>query len=125
MEPVITSLKPSEIFVFGSNTGGIHGRGAALQAKKKFGAVQGVGEGARGQSYAFPTLFWKGGVLTQRVQVDLEISRNLLYEACLANPEKRFLLTKVGCGLAGYPESRMRALFTHPPDNLILPEDWR
>ncbi|CAB4131243.1 hypothetical protein UFOVP130_71 [uncultured Caudovirales phage] len=41
------------------------------------------------------------------------------------HPGKRFLLTKVGCGIAGYPESTMRALFTNPPANLILPEDWR
>ena len=36
----ITSLKPNEIFVFGSNTEGRHGLGAALTAKQKFGAKQ-------------------------------------------------------------------------------------
>lgn len=118
---MIVALQPKEIFVFGSNLAGRHGAGAARQAASSFGAEYGVGEGMTGQCYALPTL---KGDLTQRSEDDLVGSIVLLYEACLANPHLRFLLTKVGCGLAGYSESYMRSLFIDPPKNLILPEDW-
>jgi hypothetical protein len=118
---IITILKSSEIFVFGSNMAGIHGGGAARQAQQDFGAEHGVGEGLTGRCYAFPTL----GSNFERLSISsLEDSRSKLYEACRANPEKRFLLTKVGCGIAGYDEAVMRALFTDPPVNLVLPEGW-
>ena len=118
---MITKLAPNEVFVFGSNLAGRHGAGAARQAFKQFGAVMGVGEGLRGQSYAFPTL---GRDLCQLPISRMEESRDQLYSVCADFPNKQFLLTKVGCGLAGHPEAIMRGLFTDAPANLILPEDW-
>lgn len=119
---MITSLMPGERFVFGSNTAGRHGKGAALFARQKFGAEYGVGEGPTGQCYAFPTL---DGHLQKRSLGQLEMARNRLYVYCRQHPEERLLLTKVGCGLAGYDEDYMKSIFTDPPDNLVLPEDWR
>lgn len=119
---MILSLAPNQIFVFGSNTRGAHGAGAALQAAKSFGAEYGVGEGLTGKAYAFPTL---DDGLHKRSFSELEKSRNELYRCCLAHPEKQFLLTKVGTGLAGLSETFMRSMFDNPPANLILPEDWR
>lgn len=119
---MIVALKSNEVFVFGSNEAGRHGAGAALQARRKFGAEYGVGEGLTGQCYAFPTL---DGSLHRRSRVQLLASRDRLYEVCEANPGKSFLLTKVGCGLAGFAEADMRAMFALPPKNLVLPEDWR
>lgn len=58
----ITALRPGEIFVFGSNLGGLHGGGAARLAWQRFGAVWGQGVGLQGQSYAIPTM--QGGVET-------------------------------------------------------------
>lgn len=118
----ITHLEPNSIFVFGSNLAGRHGKGAALQARKQFGAVYGVGEGLTGQCYAFPTL---DGKLRRRLLSELEESRDKLYKSCMDNPSLRFLLTKVGTGLAGESEGTMMRLFSNPPANLILPEDWR
>jgi hypothetical protein len=118
---IITKLNPNEIFVFGSNMAGRHGAGAARQAAEMFGAKYGVGEGLTGQCYAFPTL---DRHLQQVSESELRHSRDILYAVCIARPDKRFLLTKVGCGLAGYPEDTMRALFSEAPANLILPEDW-
>lgn len=118
---MITKLEPNEVFVFGSNTAGQHDGGAALQALEQFGAEYGVGEGMTGQCYAFPTLDER---LSKVSSQSLEVSRNLLYACCKANAEKRFLLTKVGCGIAGFAEQGMRALFTNAPDNLMLPEEW-
>ena len=117
----ISRLEPNEIFVFGSNTAGRHGAGAARQAHLQFGAELGCGEGLTGQSYAFPTL---DAALRQLPRAALEQSRDRLYRTCTENPEKRFLLTKVGCGLAGYPEVFMQSFFGEPPANLILPKDW-
>ena len=119
---MITSLAPDEIFVFGSNLAGHHGGGAARQAHMQFGAKLGCGNGLTGQCYAFPTL---NQALQKLPMSRIEESRDDLYWTCRHNPEKRFLLTKVGCGIAGYAEETMRALFIDPPANLILPEDWR
>ena len=77
---MITKLQSNERFVFGSNLAGRHGRGAALQARKQFGAEYGVGEGLTGQCYAFPTLDHK---LRQLDEFDLLYSiRSLIACAC-------------------------------------------
>jgi hypothetical protein len=52
---MIDKLNSNQIFVFGSNTQGRHGKGAALTAKNKFGAIYGQAEGLQGQSYAIIT----------------------------------------------------------------------
>lgn len=52
---LIKSLKPNEIFVFGSNPEGRHGMGAAAIALRDFGAIYGVGRGIQGKSYGLIT----------------------------------------------------------------------
>lgn len=54
-EGLITKLRPNQIFVFGSNTQGRHGKGAALWALKNAGAIYGQARGLQGQSYAIVT----------------------------------------------------------------------
>lgn len=119
---MIMELKPDEIFVFGSNLKGMHTGGAALQAAQDFGAENGIGEGLTGQCYAFPTL---GRDLHSRGIKALEFARDRLFATAKALPEKTFLLTKVGTGIAGYPEENMKALFINAPDNIIMPEGWK
>lgn len=119
---MIETLAEGQIFVFGSNEAGRHGAGAARQAAETFGAEYGVGEGPTGRCYAFPSLDSR---FQRRSLLQLERSRDLLYQACYRDPHLEFLLTKVGCGLAGFSEATMRALFTNAPPNLVLPEDWR
>lgn len=118
---MITKLKDNQVFVFGSNLAGNHAAGAAKQAKEDFGAEDGIGVGLTGQCYAFPTL---NKDMRKRHLEDLNTSRDRLYATCRALPEKEFLLTKVGCGIAGYTESEIVSLFSTPPMNLVLPEDW-
>jgi len=119
---IIRKLNENEVFVFGSNLAGFHGAGAAKTALVKFGAHYGKGEGLQGQSYAFPTL---GFSLNKLKQNRLEISVDNLYKCCRDNPNKNFLLTKVGCGLAGFTEDYMKSLFIQPrPVNLIFPQGW-
>lgn len=119
---MISSLTEKQIFVFGSNLAGSHGGGAARQAREQFGAEDGVGEGLTGQCYAFPTLDKE---LKQVPRFLLLLKVYLLYKCCEDNPDKEFLLTKVGTGIAGYKEEDMKGLFTNPPKNLVLPDNWK
>lgn len=119
----VTRLEPNQVFVFGSNMAGRHGKGAALDARERFGARQGTAKGPTGRCYAIPT---KNGDL-QPLPPDL-IGRYLA-EFCkyaAAHPEQEFLLTPVGCGLAGYdPRVIAGMLFVHnPPSNVILPRSF-
>ena len=118
---MITHLEPNEIFVFGSNQCGAHAGGAARLAKEKFGAQEGVGEGLTGQCYAFPTLT---AGFEKVSRSSLEASRDRFFAAARQNPDKTFLLTKVGCGIAGFAEDEIRPLFKNAPENVTLPEDW-
>lgn len=114
----ITSLEPGEIFVFGSNLRGMHGGGAAHVAYKQFGAVMGQGVGLQGQSYAIPTM--QGGVDTIRPYVD----EFILFAK--VHPELTFLVTRIGCGIAGFTDDEIAPLFAkaHDIDNIVLPEGW-
>ena len=117
---MITNLKENQVFVFGSNELGEHIGGAAKQALQ-FGAINGVGEGLMEQSYAFPTL---DRSFQKRSRNKLMVSVYKLYMTCKQNPNKEFLLTKVGCGIAGFEEKFMAKLFRNAPSNLVSPEGW-
>lgn len=114
----ITELKPNEIFVFGSNLAGAHGGGAARLAYNRFGAVWGQGVGLQGQSYAIPTM--QGGVETIKPYVDEFIA------FAKAHPEMKFLVTKIGCGIAGFTAEEIAPLFVDAIDckNIILPKEF-
>ena len=114
----ITELKPNEVFVFGSNLEGMHFGGAALVALRKFGAKLGKGVGLYGQSYAIPTM--QGGVDTIKPYVDEFI------RLAKEHHEYTFLVTRIGCGIAGFTPEEIAPLFYHAMDveNIILPEDF-
>lgn len=118
---MIKELKKNEYFVFGSNEDGLHYGGAAEQAHKSFKAEMGVGEGLTGKCYAFPTL---DNYLMKRDLKALRMSRNKFYKTAKENPEKIFLMTAVGTGIAGFSHGVMKNLFKHPPANVVLPEEW-
>ena len=118
----ITSLEPNQIIVVGTNTAGMHGAGLAALAARDFGLEAGVGEGLSGKTcYAYPTL---NGDLEKRTDAAMKRSAQQFYATVKALPEKQFLLTKVGCGIAGYDESYMKELFAEDVDNLTKPEGW-
>ena len=114
----ITSLAENEIFVFGSNLAGFHGGGAARVAHQRFGAVWGQGVGLQGQSYAIPTM--QGGVETIRPYVDefIVFARQ--------HPELTFLVTRIGCGIAGYTDAEIAPLFAraYSLPNVYLPASF-
>jgi hypothetical protein len=114
----ISKLADGEIFVFGSNLGGMHGGGAARIALEKFGAVWGQGVGLQGQCYAIPTM--QGGVETIKPYVDdfIEFART--------HPGMRFLVTRIGCGIAGFTDAEIAPLFkdTVAVSNICLPDTF-
>ena len=114
----IDSLGEHEVFVFGSNLAGLHGGGAARLAYNKFGAEWGVGVGMTGQCYAIPTMH--GGVEDIRPYVDDFVAY------AKAHPEQTFLVTRIGCGIAGFRDEDMAPLFvgTAVLENVALPARW-
>ncbi len=114
---MINSLAYNEVFVFGSNAQGNHGGGAARVAVMKFGAQFGKGEGVQGQSYAIPTT---GSTPEMIAAVDrfIAYARN--------NPDKRFLVTAIGCGHAGYTEREVAPMFIGAKNvaNICLPQSF-
>lgn len=115
---MITDLKENEIFVFGSNLQGAHGGGAARIAHLKFGAIMGQGVGMQGQCYAIPTMH--GGVDAIKPYVDDFI------KYASEHPEYKFLVTRIGCGIAGFRDGDMAPLFKDavPVENIILPSSF-
>lgn len=114
----IDSLKENEIFVFGSNLAGMHGGGAARIARLHFGAVMGKGVGLQGQSYAIPTM--QGGVEAIRPYV------NDFLDFAKHHPEMQFLVTPIGCGIAGFEAEDIAPLFEKAKEikNISLPESF-
>ncbi len=115
----ISTLNRNEIFVFGSNLRGAHGGGAAYIANNLFGAEWGVGVGPTGQCYAIPTM--QGGVETIRPYVDEFINY------AKQHPELTFLVTRIGCGIAGFTDEQIAPLFKNAVvlENVSLPKGWR
>ena len=115
---LINELQPGEIFVFGSNLAGMHGGGAAYAAYRKFGAIWGQGVGLQGQSYAIPTM--QGGVETIKPYVDEFIA------FAREHTELTFLVTRIGCGIAGFRDEQIAPLFeeAHQLPNVVLPPNW-
>lgn len=114
----VTSLAENEIFVFGSNLRGMHGGGAARVAYDDFGAVWGQGVGLQGKSYAIPTMH--GGVDVIKPYVDEFIAFAKQHE------EYIFLVTPIGCGIAGFSEDEIAPLFAEAlgVENILLPESF-
>jgi hypothetical protein len=116
----ITALQPGEIFVFGSNYSGRHGKGAALLAMRKFGAKPGQGVGLMGQSYGIATKDQRLKTLSL-MAISAQIGKFIKFAA--ENPQLRFLVTQIGCGLAGYKPWEIAPLFFayDIPANVALP----
>jgi len=114
----VSTLSLCEKFVFGSNLEGRHMGGAAKLAHEKFGAEWGVGDGPTGQYYAIPTMH--GGLDAIRPYVDKFIAY------AKAHPQNRFLLTRIGCGIAGFKDIDMTQLFKEVigMPNISIPEEW-
>ena len=96
----------------------MHGGGAARMAYQHFGAVIGNGDGPQGQSYAIPTM--QGGVETIRPYVDKFVNY------AKTHPEQTFLVTPIGCGIAGFSPNDIAPLFKEATnvENIHLPQSF-
>lgn len=124
----ITTLEPNQIFVFGSNTQGRHGKGAALTAKNKFGAKYGQAEGIQGQSYAIITKDLTKKTHPSRTPEQIKEQIHNLYEYARQNPDKEFLVAYSGTGanLNAYSNQEMANMFASEqiPGNIVFEEEF-
>ena len=118
----IDTLLPKQIFVFGSNALGYHTGGASGTARKKFGAVWGQAEGLQGQCYAIPVDYGKN--IRKDGEVRAAVGRFIAFAK--AHPDLFFLVTRVGCGIAGYHDEEMAQFFIDALDlkNVSLPKSF-
>ncbi len=114
---------PQEVFVFGSNLAGRHGKGAALVAMRQHGAERGVGEGLKGNSYALPTKDRQIKTLPldtirEHVGTFLSVARQ--------RSDLPFMVTAIGCGLAGYEPREIAPMFEPALEleNVYLPAEF-
>ena len=116
--PTVKTLAGNEIFVFGSDLRGIHCGGTAYQALRNFGALLGQGVGPQGRCYAIPTIV--GGL--QKIQP--YITEFIQYT--LSHPEQTFLVTPIGCGIAGFTPQEIAPMFRRamPIENILLPQQF-
>lgn len=114
----ISELAPNEVFVFGSNLDGWHCGGAARTALYKFGAVWGQSVGLQGQSYAIPTMQGPVETITPYVDEFIQFAKE--------HSELQFLVTPIGCGIAGFVPDEIAPLFREAlnVDNITLPKSF-
>ena len=119
----ITELKPNEVFVFGSNESGRHGRGAARDALK-FGAKYGQANGMQGRTYAIPTV--NSSISDALSLAKIKYWVDIFVEHVKNNPDKIFMVTPIGCGLAGYRPKQIAPLFKEcvKLENVYLPKSF-
>lgn len=110
------------VFVFGSNLAGIHGAGAALFAKKHHGAIWGQGIGMQGNSYGIPTK--DENIMTLPLE-DINKHVEDFKQFARDNPTMNFMVTAIGCGLAGYKPKDIAPMFADTPVNCVLPEEFK
>ena len=116
----ISDLHQEEVFVFGSNLAGHHDGGAARLAQERFGAIYGQGVGLQGSSYAIPTMDLPLDEIAKYVEEFIWFADS--------HPDMKFLVTRVGCGIAGYTDEQIAPLFAraYGLPNVCLPaEFWK
>lgn len=111
-----------QIFVFGSNIAGKHGAGAALSALKYHEAIYGLGEGLQGNSYAIPT---KDDNIETLPLDRIKEYVNVFLDHANQNSDNEYIVTRIGCGLAGLADSDMAIMFSNAPSNCLFDKAWK
>lgn len=125
-----TQLDTDHVYVFSSNKAGRHGKGAALYARKKRGAIYGMPHGMQGNSYAIPAKDCRMNV-DRFCRDSLEIEEIAGYvdtfiQFAADHPELIFDVIPIGCNLAGYTPEQMAPLFEKAIhlNNVYLPASF-
>lgn len=114
-----------DIFVFGSNLLGIHKKGAALTALNEHNAIMGQGSGLQGESYAIPTKATPA-ITLPLCDINNFVAEFISYAEYACDDGLNFIVTKIGCGLAGYEVSDIAPMFYYAldSDGIVLPEEF-
>lgn len=111
----------TEIFVFGSNLAGRHGKGAAKDAFEQYGAKYGQAYGLQGEAFAIPT---KDEALMALPLHKIKLYVDAFLTFANEHDDMEFFVTRIGCGLAGYSDEDIAPMFAEAPYNCRLPEGW-
>jgi hypothetical protein len=117
----ITKLNTNEIFVFGSNLSGRHGKGAAKQALT-WGAKWGQSAGLQGRTYGIPS---KNASITRTLSIkEIKPFVDDFIQFAKDNQNLIFLVTEIGCGLANLTPKEVAPLFEEAIyiENIHLPK---
>lgn len=133
---LITKLNKNEVFVFGSNTQGRHGSGAAFIAKTYFGAKIGQSSGLMGQSYGIVTKDITKKIHPSIPVKNIKIDIMNLYLFAIECPQLTFYVAYSGKGklLSGFTPQQMSNMFLSsaynvtfnnlPPNNIVFEESF-
>lgn len=114
-------MKNKMVFVFGSNEAGVHGAGAALYAYQNYGARYHKGYGHYGDSFAIPTKDKEIKTLPlERIQGYV----TGFIEYAKGQPDLKFQVTQIGCGLAGFTPEQIAPMFVDAPSNCFFDVEW-
>jgi hypothetical protein len=121
-------LESNQIFVFGSNTQGRHGKGAALLAHKYFGAIYGQAEGFQGHCYAICTKDLTKDVHPSISKHSIIAQIKILYIEAIVYHTYEFLVAySLSTNLNGYTPQEMADMFAQAgpiPDNIVFNKDF-
>jgi hypothetical protein len=124
---LIRKLSEGYVFVFGSNDKGLHGKGSARDAHLYFGAKYGQAFGLQGRAFAIPTRMYlerKEKCFKDIPLKQIKQNVDLFYKEATMNPSKCFVITRIGCGNAGYSDEQIAPMFSERLSNMILPQEW-
>lgn len=122
---IVTQMPDNGVFVFGSNTEGRHGKGAALYARKHFGARYGQARGLQGKSFGIVTTDLTKKYLPSVTPSEIISQIYDLYEYASKNPQIDFFISYGGHNqtyLCGYTSEQMAIFFSanERPSNIIF-----
>lgn len=115
--------KRREVFVFGSNKAGRHGKGAAYHALKEWGAIYGLGWAMQGDSYAIPTKDERFNILPL-TEIEKYVEGFLRFARSPHGRQLNFLVSAIGTGLAGYDPDDILPMFRDKPSNVYLSTEF-
>lgn len=127
------NMPTNGVFVFGSNTEGRHGLGAADMAARSFGAKYGQARGRQGQSYAIVTKD-----LTKQLHPSVNHNdiikeiKKLYFDAAASQHEDYYIAYRsTGTNLNGYNNQDMAHMFAAAsnqnneiPENIVFEEGF-
>ena len=119
----IKRLEDNQVFVFGSNLSGRHGKGAAKTALG-WGAKWGQAKGLQGKTYGIPTKDTSVRKTLSVNEISIFVNEFILFAT--QNPQLTFLVTEIGCGLAGLKPKEIAPLFKDVVniENIYLPDKF-